>query len=78
MVSVPKNHLRTVAIGGGKGGIGKSFIAANLSVCLARSGYSVTLMDLDLGGANAHTCLGMNAPGLSLSDFFSRTSDPIN
>ncbi len=59
----------TWAIGGGKGGIGKSFISSNLSICLARLGKPVTLIDLDLGSANLHTCLGLNSPKLGLSDF---------
>lgn len=67
--SLPPKPVRTIAFGGGKGGIGKSFIASNLAVCLARGGASVTLVDLDLGGANAHTCLGMQAPEMSISDF---------
>lgn len=75
----PKNlfkngpHLPNViwAIGGGKGGIGKSFISSSLAICLARMGKSVTLVDLDLGSANLHTCLGMKTPELSLSDFVS-------
>jgi flagellar biosynthesis protein FlhG len=59
------------AIGGGKGGIGKSFISSNLAICLARVGRTVTLVDLDLGGANLHTCLGVKIPDRSLSDFVS-------
>jgi flagellar biosynthesis protein FlhG len=57
------------AIGGGKGGIGKSFISSSLAICLARTGKSVTLVDLDLGGANLHTCLGAKIPELGISDF---------
>ncbi|MES2855207.1 MAG: P-loop NTPase [Bdellovibrionota bacterium] len=64
------------AVGGGKGGIGKSFISSNLAFCLSRLGKQVTLVDLDLGGANLHTCLGLKTPTLSLSDFISgRVSD---
>lgn len=59
------------AIGGGKGGIGKSFISTSLAICLTRIGRSVTLVDLDLGGANLHTCLGMQAPTECLGDFVS-------
>lgn len=58
------------AIGGGKGGVGKSFISTSLALCLTKMGKSVTLVDLDLGGANLHTCLGGKIPELSLSDFF--------
>ena len=60
------------AIGGGKGGVGKSFVAGNLGILLAQGGYKVILADLDLGGANLHTWLGVNSPKKSLSDFIGR------
>jgi flagellar biosynthesis protein FlhG len=63
---------RVWAIGGGKGGVGKSVIAANIAVQLARSGHRVTLVDADLGGANLHTLLGVGSPATNLSDFMSR------
>lgn len=59
------------AIGGGKGGVGKSLIASSLAICTARMGHKVTAVDLDLGGANLHTTLGMDLPKTSLSDYFS-------
>ena len=61
---------RVWAIGGGKGGVGKSFVAVNMATVAAESGKSVLLIDADLGGANLHTCLGVT-PGdqLNLSDF---------
>lgn len=71
----PKHHApsgmpTTIwAVGGGKGGIGKSFISSSLAICLTRMGKSVTLVDLDLGSANLHTCLGMKIPSQTLSDF---------
>ena len=49
---------KIIAIGGAKGGIGKSIVVANLSVLLAAKGFKVTAVDLDLGGANLHLCLG--------------------
>lgn len=58
------------ALGGGKGGIGKSFIATNLAVGAARAGYRVVLLDADLGGANLDTFLGCPHPTMSLGDFF--------
>src|SRR5271156_3942307 len=59
------------AIGGGKGGVGKSFIISNLAISLARNGKKVVVADLDLGSANLHTCLGSDIPVNTLSDFFS-------
>ncbi len=60
------------AVGGGKGGVGKSVISANLGVALARSGQRVVVFDADLGGANLHTLLGMSDPPRGLADFLSR------
>jgi flagellar biosynthesis protein FlhG len=63
---------RVVSIGGGKGGIGKSLISANLAIELARRGKRVVLVDADLGGANLHTTLGLEVPKRTLSDFIER------
>ncbi|MBC8317842.1 MAG: AAA family ATPase [Desulfobulbaceae bacterium] len=49
---------KIIAVGGSKGGIGKSMFAANVSVFLAQKGFSVIAMDLDLGGANLALYLG--------------------
>jgi flagellar biosynthesis protein FlhG len=58
------------AVGGGKGGIGKSFLVANIATVAARSGREVVVIDADLGGANLHTCFGMRAGGgANLTDF---------
>ncbi len=59
-------------IGGGKGGSGKSFITANVAICLSKLGIRVVLIDADLGGANLHTFLGVSPPDLSLSDFIKK------
>jgi len=63
---------RIIAVGGGKGGIGKSLISANLGIELARRGRRVVLVDADLGGANLHTTLGLELPRRTLSDFIER------
>jgi flagellar biosynthesis protein FlhG len=63
---------RVVAIGGGKGGVGKSLLSANLGIALSKRGARVVLVDLDLGGANLHTCLGVGQPQVTLSDFVDR------
>ncbi len=66
------------AIGGGKGGVGKSLVTANVSICLALLGYKVVTIDLDLGGANIHTCLGVDIPDKTLSDLISQKVTDIN
>ena len=43
------------AIGGGKGGAGKSVVSTILAFWLARMGKRTVLVDVDLGGANLHT-----------------------
>jgi flagellar biosynthesis protein FlhG len=60
------------AIGGGKGGVGKSVITANLAIALARRGRRTIVVDADLGGGNLHTILGIRKPHRTLSDFLNR------
>lgn len=59
---------RIVAVGGGKGGVGKSLVAASIGIELAGHGCRVALVDCDLGGANLHTSLGLIPPRQTLSD----------
>mgnify|MGYP001824144910 CR=1 FL=1 len=71
--SSPTRHgPRVWAIGGGKGGVGKSVISANLAASLAHTGQRVAIVDADLGGANLHTLLGIPNPKINLKDFMSR------
>ena len=51
-----------IAIGGGKGGVGKSFVSSNIAIFLANMGFNTILVDLDLGAANLHTYLGESLP----------------
>jgi len=48
-----------IPIAGGKGGVGKSFVTANLAVALARRGHRTIAVDLDLGNSNLHSLLGL-------------------
>ena len=66
-----------MSVGGGKGGVGKSLVAASLGIEFARRGFRVVLIDCDLGGANLHTCLGLDPPRRTLSDFVNRRVERI-
>lgn len=68
---------RLVAIGGGKGGIGKSAVAAMLAVEMARRGQRTTLIDCDFGGPNLHSLFAMSPPRVSVSDFLSRRAESL-
>lgn len=56
----PGRDKKIIAVGGSKGGVGKSLFAANLAVLLAKQGYRTVAVDLDLGGANLPIYLGEN------------------
>lgn len=66
-----------IAVGGGKGGTGKSLLAANLGIALTEFRQQVILVDLDLGGANLHTCLGLRSPEATLGDFLQNKTHQI-
>ena len=68
---------RLLAVGGGKGGVGKTFITVNLATALARLGQRVVIVDADLEGANLHTCLGVLTPRRSLADFVSEREQDL-
>ena len=56
-------HVRhLIAIGGGRGGVGKSVVAVNLGVYLAQLGRTVALVDADPNGGELHTMLGVSVP----------------
>ena len=64
---------RIIPVGGGKGGIGKSFLTANLGLLLAGEGRRVALVDLDLGGPNLHTFFGLREVQVGIGDFLNRS-----
>jgi flagellar biosynthesis protein FlhG len=66
--SVELDHLegvrgarRLLAVGGGRGGVGKSLLAQNLAVYFAQLGKNVALVDCDPTGTNMHTQFGVPA-----------------
>lgn len=65
-------RARILAVTSGKGGVGKTFISANLAAALARRGLRVLVLDADLGLANLDVVLNLH-PKITLHDVF--TSD---
>lgn len=68
--AIGKKECEIWAIGGGKGGTGKSFVTSSIGTHLALKGKRVVIIDADLGGANLHSFLGISRPKNSLTEFF--------
>jgi flagellar biosynthesis protein FlhG len=66
-----------IAVGGSKGGVGKSVISANLAVGLALLGQQVVLADLDLGGADVHLYAGVKSLPKTWKDFLEKKVESI-
>ncbi|MCA9592841.1 MAG: helix-turn-helix domain-containing protein [Myxococcales bacterium] len=62
-LATPPRHVRhVIAVGGGRGGVGKSVLTVNLGVYLAQLGRTVVVVDADPAGAELHTMLGIDLP----------------
>ena len=68
---------KIVAVGGGKGGVGKSTVSILLAFWFARMGKQTILVDADLGGANLHTFMGIKNPPRTLNDFVNKRYDSL-
>ena len=64
-------------VGGGKGGVGKSVLAANIGVGLALVGKKVVIVDGDLGGANQHALFGVR-PAHTIHDFIYNRTETLS
>ncbi|MBQ0958316.1 MinD/ParA family protein [Ideonella sp. 4Y11] len=70
MTTAPSDHRAQItAITSGKGGVGKTFVSANLAAALARQGERVLVLDADLGLANLDVVLNL-FPKVTLHDVF--------
>ena len=68
---------RVWAVGGGKGGVGKSVVTSSLAAAMAGLGRRCALIDADLGAANLHTLLGASRPRVTLSHFLTGEVDSL-
>lgn len=66
-----------IPIASGKGGVGKTIFTANLGCALASYGKTVILIDLDLGGSNLHTCLGVKNRHPGIGNYIYRREDNL-
>ena len=65
----PSRAARIIAVTSGKGGVGKTFVSANLAAALTRRGHRVLVLDADLGLANLDVVLNLH-PKTTLHDVF--------
>jgi flagellar biosynthesis protein FlhG len=66
-----KNKTKIILVTGGKGGVGKSIVAVNTAVNLAKLNKKVLIFDTDAGFANASILLGVS-PNVSIKDYFDK------
>lgn len=66
------------AVGGGKGGTGKTFVACQLACSLAARDKKTILIDTDFGGANVHTFFGVKSGARTIASFFDKKTDLVD
>lgn len=78
MIDTEYSRNTIIPIAGGKGGTGKSITTANLAIALARRGHSVVAADLDLGGSNLHSYLGLSNDLPAIGDFLKQKNADLD
>lgn len=66
--------MQIIPVASGKGGVGKSLLAANLAIALGQAHKKVLLVDLDLGASNLHLVLGVQSPNSGIGTFLTGSS----
>lgn len=69
---------KIIPVASGKGGVGKTFFVTNLSILLAQKGQKVVAVDLDLGGSNLHTMLGIKNDLYGIGHYIYDKNLPFN
>src|SRR3954452_7081986 len=72
----PRAHV--VAFGAGRGGAGRSLIAANVAIYLAQTGKKVVAIDADPAGGPLHLLLGATRPPRGFGEFLRGRSEGLN
>ncbi|NIA29848.1 MAG: P-loop NTPase [Actinobacteria bacterium] len=67
-----KKPPKIIAIASGKGGVGKTALAASMSIELANLEKKVILVDADFGGPDLHEWMGISRPPITLNALFSK------
>lgn len=74
----PEGGPRIIAVASGKGGTGKSLVAANVGIFLATLGRRVVVVDAAFGSANLHQFVGVPRPHHTLAQLLANASVPVD
>ena len=72
-----ESNATIIPIAAGKGGVGKSFLTANLAMAMAQLGHRTIAVDMDLGGSNLHTFMGLANRYPGIGDYLQAKSGSL-
>lgn len=78
MIHNERNSRKIIPIASGKGGVGKTVVSANLALRLAAAGAKTIVIDLDLGGSNLHTYLGLRNTRKGIGNMLSNSRTSLS